>query len=68
MWMYQTAAEFRAAAQVAHLPDPRITLFAEYYAALKLGRMAIQTDDVAQVTGRPATAYVDWARTALPAA
>ena len=60
-----TNAEFLAAAQQAHMPDPLIALFAEYYVALKQGRMALQTDDVAQVTGRPATPYLEWARTAI---
>ena len=53
---------FRAHAQSAHMPQPPIDLLSEYYGAVKEGRMAIVTADVAQVTGQRPRAFLDWAR------
>lgn len=61
-----TVQQFRQAGQQMGIPTPVLNTLAEYYPALAEGRMDILAPDVEDVTGRPATPYLDWARTAFP--
>ena len=60
-----TISEFRQMGSAMGMPPLLIDVFAEYYPAVAAGAMDILSDDVAQVTGRPATTYLNWLRTAI---
>lgn len=64
-----TVDEFREAGRDNGMPPMMLDTLAEYYPALAAGAMDITTTDVEEVTGRPATTYVDWfaASAAAPA-
>jgi uncharacterized protein YbjT (DUF2867 family) len=57
--------EFRAGARQAGMPEALIELLSEYYVLAKAGQMDFVTPDVEQVSGRPPTAFADWASAAL---
>lgn len=59
-----TVEEFRQAAGRMGMPAQVVDTLAEYYPAAAQSRMDIRSDDVAQVTGRPATPYLDFLRAA----
>ena len=57
-----TVEEFRRQGAATGMPPLLIDIFAEYYVGVAQGAMDILSGDVAQVVGRPATAYLDWLR------
>jgi uncharacterized protein YbjT (DUF2867 family) len=56
---------FRAAATDAGMPPMVIEIFSAYYRALPSGVMDRVTDDIATITGRPATPFAAWAADAV---
>ena len=59
-----TVREFRQMGATTGMPPMLIDIFAEYYVGVAQGAMDILSNDVTQVTGRPAISYLDWLRTA----
>lgn len=53
---------FRTSAREAGMPAFQIEMLATYYAAVKEGRVAMITDDVPSLLGRPARRFAQWAR------
>lgn len=62
-----TVEDFRQFAFTAGLPPAMIDGLAAYYPAAADDRMNLPSDDVATVTGRPATPYLDFLRRTLAA-
>jgi (4-alkanoyl-5-oxo-2,5-dihydrofuran-3-yl)methyl phosphate reductase len=54
-------AAFREGMQAEGLPPPLIEMEVEYCAAVREGRAAFVTDEVAQLIGRAPRGYAAWA-------
>lgn len=61
-----TEEQYREGAAGAGTPAPMVDMLSEYYAAVREGRMAVLTDDIEQILGRPPRDYSTWARAAVP--
>ena len=61
-----TEEQYRKGATAAGTPEPMIDMLSEYYAAVREGRLAVLTDDIERILGRPARDYATWARAAVP--
>ena len=55
-----TVDEFRDAGRRTGMPAAMLDTLAEYYPGVATGAMDIVSTDVADVTGRPPTSYMDW--------
>jgi uncharacterized protein YbjT (DUF2867 family) len=63
-----TEEQYRQGATAAGTPAPMVDMLSEYYAAVREGRMAVVTNDIEQILGRPARDYATWAQAAVPQA
>lgn len=53
-------AEYRQGALASGTPPPVVEMLLRYYAVVREGRVAMLTDDVERITGRPPRAFAAW--------